>query len=105
MKRVQFLRQANSLHEFLVGFVRLDGLQMQFFHLLLDEGRGQDLLGRGPGLRLLLQHQFDHVGEFLRVLLVDGRVDAQRYRLEQALHILRLEGRLQRSHFVDHAPQ
>ena len=102
---VQLLRQADRLHQLLVRLVHLEGLQMQFFHLLLDERGRKDLLRRGARLGLLLQHQFDHMGELLRVLLVDGRIDAQSYSLEQALHVFRLKGRLQSGHLVNHTSQ
>ena len=70
-----------------------------------DYGHLKNLFGVRPLRGLDLEHLLDQHAHVHRVVAGNGRVLALEHALEQAIHVIGLEGRLQMAHLVGHAAE
>jgi hypothetical protein len=69
------------------------------------EFRREDLIAGGPLQRVDLQQVSDHFGQLVRKVFGNFGVRTRKHCAVKPVHVDRFEGRVQRSHFVDYAPQ
>ena len=69
-------------------------------HVLLEDGGLQNLLSGWSAPWIYLKQPCNYLVEVARVLTWDFGVDAFRYFSEKAFHVLRLEWRVEGSHFI-----